>query len=94
MPTLTKDYKRQGVIRVAGSASAAQITAQDCTYVRIAPMPSNTGTVFIGFSSGVSTANGYALAAGDVLELALPNTNLLWHIGSDGSQPLQIIWQD
>lgn len=94
MPTLTKDYKRQGVIRVAGSASAAQIAAQKCTYVRIAPMPSNTGTAFVGFSNAVSTSNGYALAAGDVLELALPNTNLLWHIGSDGSQPLQILWQD
>ena len=98
MPIPVKDYKKQGIIRVAGSGTAAQIAAipsgGKCSWVRIAPMPSNAGTAFIGFSSGVTTANGYGLAAGDTLELFIPNTNLLWHIGSDGSQPLQIVWQD
>lgn len=45
-----------------------------------------TGVVYVGFSSGVTTANGFSLAAGEAVPLAVSNTNQIWVIASAASQ--------
>lgn len=80
-------------VAVAGSASAVQLAADTpCTLVWIRAVTGNTGTAYIG-GAGVTTASGYPLASGvEVGPIPCSNLNELYHIGSDASQPLRVLY--
>ena len=50
----------------------------------------NTGTVYIGNSSGVSSSNGYALEKGDLVTLKLADTSQVFYVGT-ASDVLSVI---
>lgn len=42
-----------------------------------------TDVLYVGFRSDVSSSNGFALEAGDQVELEIDNPNKIWVVGSD-----------
>lgn len=74
--------------------TAAQYTAS-ATPVTSMPIlkadPSNTGVVYVGTSSGVTTANGFALAAGDAVPIPIDDLSKIWAIASVASQKYSVI---
>jgi len=48
----------------------------------------NTGKVYIGNSSSVSTTNGFELAAGEALTVEVNNANLIWVIADSADQKI------
>ena len=42
----------------------------------------NTGIVYLGFSSGVTSSNGYALEKGTSVTLSIANTNQVFVVGT------------
>lgn len=92
MPSFFRDYKEWGVLRVAGSASAVQLSNIPVRMAIVKANPGNAGTAFIG-AAGVTTSTGFPLGPGEEVLIALGNLNELYHIGSDGSQPLSVFWQ-
>ena len=73
----------------AGSASVAQVVSTDvpCQMVVLAALPTNSGNVYIGASSGVTVpagttdlTSGIPLEPGDIVVMPISNLNLLWRI--------------
>jgi len=52
--------------------------------VTISAPSTNTAVVYVG-PAGVTSSNGFALAAGQSINLTIPNTNLLYIIAPTGS---------
>lgn len=50
----------------------------------------NTGIVYLGFSSGVTSSNGYALEKGTSVTLRIANTNQVFVVGT-ASDVLSVI---
>lgn len=68
--------------------------------VAIKALPGNTGTVFVGFASGVTngttgaaTTDGWPLAAGEELDPELADLFDLWLIGSAAGQGFCLIYR-
>lgn len=51
----------------------------------------NTGTVYVGTSSGVTSADGFPLSAGAAIALEVDNANKIWLIGSTSNQVISWI---
>ena len=47
----------------------------------------NSGTIYVGTSS-VSSATGFPLVAGSMLQMAITNANQIWMIGTNTSDKL------
>jgi hypothetical protein len=58
--------------------------------VTLKSVSGNSGRVYIGTSSSITTSSGYELAAGESVTLPVNNINLIWMIGSAASQ--QVSW--
>lgn len=88
---------------VAGSATAAQLPAalqMPCKRVQIRARSDNAATlVFIGFTSGVTVADGTSdattgielTATGFPLELDIQHTNQIWYICSAATADFTIL---
>lgn len=72
------------------TGTAAQITsaATNRKTVSIKALVSNTQEVYVGTSSGVTTGNGYELAAGDAVEFDLTEGQALYAIATSGTQTI------
>lgn len=86
---------------VAGSTSAVQLPAalqKPCKRVIIRALSGNSGSVFIGFSSGVTVADGtsdattgFELDAGDPpLIIDIQHTNQIWYICNNAGDDFTI----
>lgn len=76
------------------STASVQLTATSTPLqvgVTIKALPGNSGIVYVGSSSSVSTSNGYPLAAGDEKFIACDDLNLIWFYGSVASQEIRYI---
>jgi hypothetical protein len=74
------------------TTSASQLSNQAVVVsVIIKASNNNTGTVYIGFSSGVTASTGFELGAGESLTLPVNNVNKLYAISSSGSQNISYI---
>lgn len=51
----------------------------------------NTGTIYAGYSSSVTTSNGFEIGAGEVIKLELNNTNLIWLIANTAGQTISLL---
>lgn len=51
----------------------------------------NSGNVYVGHDSSVSSANGYELDAGEFIELPVEDTDKIWVIGSDAAQEYSVV---
>ena len=50
--------------------------------VTISAKSTNTGIAYLGFSSGVTSANGYPLEKGTSVTLRIANTNQIYVVGT------------
>ncbi len=57
--------------------------------VIVKALSTNSGTAYIG-PAGVTTSNGYPLAAGEAISYGVANTNQLYLIGSDATQIIAV----
>ncbi len=77
------------LIHGAGTAGTAVSTmgtaAQDIIQVSIRAMPSNSGTIYVG-GSGVTTADGWPLAAGESVDIGVSRAEAVYLIASAASQ--------
>lgn len=71
------------VQQVVVSATAQQLAAnQVFDSITLTAKSTNTGVVYIGFSSGVTSSNGYALEKGTSVKMRIANANQIWIIGT------------
>ena len=63
-------------------------TSVACEHVDIMPAVANTGIIYVG-ATGVTTATGIALYAGDVYSLDIENLNLLYVLASVDGEDVQ-----
>jgi hypothetical protein len=71
------------VQQVVVSATAQQLAAnQVFDSITLAAKASNTGVVYIGFSSGVTSSNGYALDKGLSVKLRIADASQIWIVGT------------
>lgn len=91
MPT-----SRTGPLRIATpfnesvGVAAAQGTERSCHGVLLkAIFPAQV--VYIGTSNALTTATGWPLADGDVIDLAVKNLSQLWFIASAAGQSLRVL---
>lgn len=73
-PPTTLD-NNQRTVTTAGAR--VQLQTQACLGVTVKAKSANTGLIYVG-DSGVTSANGHILAAGDAVSLAIDNVNRLW----------------
>ena len=74
------------------TATASQLSSQAVVVsVVVKASNNNTGTVYIGFSSGVTASNGFELGPGESLTLPVNNVNKLYAISNSGSQNISYI---
>lgn len=70
-----------------GSASAIQLpSATAVKGVLVKSHSGNTGTIYVGNSSGVTTSTGFELGAGEAISLEVSNANLIWLISDTADQ--------
>lgn len=73
------------------SASAFRLTAQAAKrMVMVKAMNTNTGTVFLGGASTVTSANGFELGPGQSVWLPVDNSAKIWCIASTDGQ--KVCW--
>jgi hypothetical protein len=60
--------------------------------ISIKALAANTSTIYIGPNSGVTSSNGYELAAGDTIDMEIDNTNAIWCIGAAIGQ--RVCWAE
>jgi hypothetical protein len=81
--------------QVSVSASAVQIGGASSVPLKsgitILADSSNSGTIYVGASSSVSTTNGFPLAAGAALELSLSDLNIAYCISDASSQTIHYV---
>lgn len=73
-----------------GAAEAIAASTVANTGVLVAADTTNGGTVYVG-GSGVTTATGIGLAAGDSFFFPVNNANLIYCVGSIASQVLRVV---
>lgn len=72
--------------------SAIQLSSNSLKQgVVIKASSSNTGSIYIGSSSGVTTSTGYELGAGESVTIPINNTNLVYLISNIASQSVSFI---
>lgn len=52
----------------------------------------NTGNVYVGFDSGVSSTNGFRLVAGQAVELAIDDLSKIWLVADAVGQKVHVLW--
>jgi hypothetical protein len=76
--------------RLTVGAAAVQGTNLPCHGVLVrAICPSQS--IYLGVSNGVTTAAGWPMADGDVLDLRVSNVNQLWFIASAAAQSVALM---
>lgn len=81
----------QSTIGVAAAQIAASGGKKAYLEVTLKADDNNANVIYIGASSGVTTANGYPLIAGETLKLKLSTPRLIWAISGAAAQILHII---
>lgn len=77
--------------QVTISGTAAQLNANPVfNSVTLTAKSTNTGNVAIGFSSAVTTGNGYLLEKGNSVTIKVPNANAIYVVGT-ASDVLSVI---
>lgn len=71
--------------------SAVQMTAVECQSALLKAPASNTGNIFIGNSSAVTTSTGFILGPGDAIEVGVGNLDKIFAIASAADQKLHYI---
>ena len=68
--------------------SSAVLTTVPCKHVDIMAAVANTGIIYVG-ATGVTTATGIALYAGDVYSVDIENLNLIYVLASVNGEDVQ-----
>lgn len=72
--------------------SAVQLSSNSLKQgVVIKASSSNTGIVYIGNSSGVTTSSGFELGAGESVTIPINNTNLVYLIANASGQSISFV---
>jgi hypothetical protein len=72
--------------------TASQLPSQSVVVsVIVKAANSNTSTIYLGFSSGVTSSNGFELGPGESLTLPVNNVNKIYAIATSGSQNISYI---
>ena len=72
-------------VTVTTAGTRVQFGSNACKAIVIKANASNSGTIYVG-NSGVTSANGFPLAAGDTLSLDISNTNVIYIDASANAQ--------
>ena len=59
--------------------------------VSVKALAANTAIVYVG-GSNLTTANGYPLAAGDAISLAVDDPSRVWAVAASGAQNVAVIY--
>lgn len=85
----TAPLRLKAPFREVAGAAALQAPSSSCHGVVVkAICPGQT--VYLGVSGALTTANGFPLADGATLDLAVKNTDEIWHIASAAAQGLSL----
>jgi len=79
-------------VTVGTSAVRLANTETPCRIVVIKADDDNSGNIYIGFSSSVSTSNGFRLAAGQAVTIEINDLSKLWVIADSADQKVCVIW--
>jgi len=77
--------------QTAVTASAAALASNAAHSFCLVALPTNSLTVYVGFSSGVTTSTGAPLPPGGTYCLQLSNTNLVYVIASSTGSSVSVI---
>lgn len=69
-------FNNQKTVTTAGTA--VQLGAQVCNKITIKALPTNTGLIYVGFSSGVSSTTGFILSAKEEKILEITDASMVW----------------
>jgi len=80
--------------QVTVGTSAVQITATSTPIktVTVKADNDNAGNVYVGFSSGVTTGNGFRLAAGEAITIPIDDLSKIWLIADAADQLVHYIY--
>lgn len=73
-------YKTILTDQLAGVTNVERLPNVPCGKVIIKALAGNTGNVYLGYDTSVTTATGFQLDAGDEIELNIDNLNKLYRI--------------
>lgn len=91
----TRTFTDFGTGQTTVGTTAAQVssTSLPAALVSIKALAANTGTVYVGDSSSVTSSTGYPLAAGEETPpLPVANVDDLYIIGSAANQTVAFLW--
>lgn len=80
-----------GTDTLTAALTAAALNNHPCLGATIRAGSTNTGTVYIG-GTGVTTATGFPLTAGEALSLDVTNTNTVYVVGANTTDTVRYIW--
>lgn len=83
------DHKRV-IVNTTPAVQVSSLAASPGKAIVFKANPGNSGVIYLGKDSTVTTATGFPLAAGDVLTLDVDNANRVWAIASDAGQDLAV----
>lgn len=74
--------------QVSVGTTAVQLTNQANAMkgIKIKALPGNSGVIYVGFNSGVTTSNGYPLQAGSEVTINMEDPSVIYVISGDTSQ--------
>ena len=81
-------YNNQFTVATAGTAVQLQTSAN--LSLTIKSLAANTGLIYVG-DSGVTSANGFELSAGDSVSIAVSQNNLIWIDASVSGEKVCVI---
>jgi len=73
----------------ASQLSATSISAKSVT---IKSDSNNTGNIYIGFDSSVSSANGFQLEPGGGVDISIDDLSKIWLIADADNQKIYVIY--
>jgi len=82
-----------GQVTGIGTASAVQLGTDHhgIGSVTVRALSGNSGKVYVGNTSGVTTSTGYQLAAGESISMDIGDTSIVWLIADAASQGVTFV---
>jgi len=76
---------------VTTAGTQVQLGTNTCKSVSVKALASNTGVIYVG-KSDVSSTDGYELATGESVDIAIDNTNRIWIDSSVNGEGVKYLW--
>jgi len=89
-----KTHQYFDVKQVTVGTSAIQVSSESiaCKQVILKADNDNSGDIYVGKDSSVSSANGFRLMPGEAVTIPIDDLSKIWVIATTSGQKLYVIW--